>query len=48
MTLINLNIEATNRRRAPSRTVGPYAVLELLGSGAFGSVFKVLNLNTLD
>lgn len=48
MTLINSNIEATNRRRAPSRTVGPYAVLELLGSGAFGSVFKVLNLDHLN
>ncbi|CAB3998666.1 serine threonine- kinase Nek10-like isoform X1, partial [Paramuricea clavata] len=40
VTLINSNIEATNRRRASSRTVGSYAVLELLGSGAFGSVYK--------
>lgn len=47
MTLINSNIEATNRRRAPSRTVGSYAVLELLGSGAFGSVYMVVICATL-
>ncbi|XP_028393171.1 serine/threonine-protein kinase Nek10-like [Dendronephthya gigantea] len=45
VTLISSNIEATNRRKAPSRTVGSYAILELLGSGAFGSVFKVCKKN---
>ena len=41
LSLMTSNIEATNRKRASSRTVGSYAVLELLGSGAFGSVYKV-------
>ena len=41
ISIIKSNIEATNKRRAPNRTVGSYVVLELLGSGAFGSVYKV-------
>jgi NIMA (never in mitosis gene a)-related kinase len=31
----------TNHNRTPNRYIGDYAVFELLGSGAFGSVFKV-------
>ena len=27
--------------KAPSQTIGGYLIYELLGSGAFGSVFKV-------
>ena len=39
--MIQANIEATNQNKAPTYTVGNYAVFELLGSGAFGSVYKV-------
>ncbi len=35
------NIESINQLRAPIFSVGGYAVLELLGAGAFGSVYKV-------
>ena len=38
---IKNNILATNQNKAPSHSVGSYEVLELLGSGAFGSVYKV-------
>jgi serine/threonine protein kinase len=34
-------IDSLNRQRAPMFTVGKYHVIELLGSGAFGSVYKV-------
>ena len=39
--MIKSNIQATNQNKAPSHSIGSYEVLELLGSGAFGSVFKV-------
>ena len=35
------SIDAINQSKAPIFSVGGYAVLELLGSGAFGSVYKV-------
>lgn len=38
---IKTNIMETNHNRTPNRYIGEYAVFELLGSGAFGSVFKV-------
>lgn len=38
---IQSNIESTNQNKAPIFTIGGYAVLALLGSGAFGSVYKV-------
>ncbi|XP_052096230.1 serine/threonine-protein kinase Nek10-like isoform X1 [Mytilus californianus] len=38
---IKTNIMETNHNRTPNRYIGDYAVFELLGSGAFGSVFKV-------
>ena len=39
--MIRNNILATNQNKAPSHSIGSYDVLELLGSGAFGSVYKV-------
>ena len=39
--MIQANIDATNQNKAPIFSLGGYAVLELLGSGAFGSVYKV-------
>ena len=41
ISVIRNNILATNQNKAPSHSVGSYEVLELLGSGAFGSVYKV-------
>ena len=43
ISVIKDNILATNQNKAPSHSVGSYEVLELLGSGAFGSVYKVPN-----
>ena len=43
ISVIKNNILATNQNKAPSHSVGSYEVLELLGSGAFGSVYKVSN-----
>ncbi len=34
-------IQSANQNRAATSFIGDYAVLELLGSGGFGSVFKV-------
>lgn len=41
ITEIEENIEALNQDREPSQWVGDYAVLEHLGSGAFGNVYRV-------
>ena len=38
---IRENITATDQNKAPSHYIGDYAVMELLGSGAFGCVYKV-------
>ena len=35
------SIETTNQQREPTQFIEDYAVLEQLGSGAFGSVCKV-------
>ena len=34
-------IRSTNQNKAPKSFIGDYAVLELLGTGGFGSVYKV-------
>nr|XP_033786044.1 serine/threonine-protein kinase Nek10 isoform X2 [Geotrypetes seraphini] len=35
------NIESINQNKTPTKCIGNYAILDHLGSGAFGSVFKV-------
>ncbi|KAM5280392.1 serine/threonine-protein kinase Nek10 isoform 2-T2 [Ctenodactylus gundi] len=35
------NIESINQNKAPSKYIGNYAILDHLGSGAFGCVYKV-------
>uniref|UniRef100_H3AHN6 NIMA related kinase 10 n=1 Tax=Latimeria chalumnae TaxID=7897 RepID=H3AHN6_LATCH len=35
------NIESVNQDKAPTKFIGNYAILDHLGSGAFGSVYKV-------
>ena len=35
------SIEAIDQNKPPSHYIGDYAVLDLLGSGAFGSVYRV-------
>ncbi|XP_066483397.1 serine/threonine-protein kinase Nek10 isoform X6 [Tiliqua scincoides] len=35
------NIENINQNKAPTKYIGNYAILDHLGSGAFGSVYKV-------
>lgn len=39
--VMQTNIEAINQDKAPIFSIDSYAVMELLGSGAFGSVYKV-------
>ncbi|NXP53723.1 NEK10 kinase, partial [Heliornis fulica] len=39
------SIESMNQNKAPSKHIGNYAILEYLGSGAFGSVYKVRKHN---
>ncbi|KAM6141398.1 LOW QUALITY PROTEIN: serine/threonine-protein kinase Nek10 [Phoenicopterus ruber ruber] len=39
------SIESTNQNKAPTKHIGNYAILEHLGSGAFGSVYKVRKHN---
>ncbi|ESO87353.1 hypothetical protein LOTGIDRAFT_146005, partial [Lottia gigantea] len=38
---IRENVQETNQNRNPSKYIGDYSVFELLGTGAFGSVYKV-------
>ncbi|XP_078520087.1 serine/threonine-protein kinase Nek10 isoform X2 [Lissotriton helveticus] len=38
---ISENIESINQNKAPTKFIGNYAILDHLGSGAFGSVYKV-------
>lgn len=35
------SVESMNQNKAPTKHIGNYAILEHLGSGAFGSVYKV-------
>lgn len=35
------NLETSNQNKEPTKHIGEYSVLELLGTGAFGSVYKV-------
>lgn len=35
------NDESINQNKAPSKYIGNYAILDHLGSGAFGCVYKV-------
>lgn len=35
------SIESVNQNKAPAKHIGNYAILEHLGSGAFGNVYKV-------
>ena len=39
--MIEENIEGINQNKEPTHYIKEYAVLEHLGSGAFGSVYKV-------
>lgn len=41
MDVLRESIETVNQNRPPLRVINGYAVLDHLGSGAFGSVFKV-------
>ena len=38
---IRSNVDAANQNKAPTRLIADYAVCETLGSGAFGTVYKV-------
>ena len=38
---INESIQAIDQNKPPSHYIGDYAVLDLLGAGAFGSVYRV-------
>ena len=38
---MKVSIDELNMNKAPSQTVGDYLIYDLIGAGAFGSVFKV-------
>ncbi|KAK2152163.1 hypothetical protein LSH36_338g04055, partial [Paralvinella palmiformis] len=40
------NLELTNQNREATRTVNEYSVLELLGAGSYGSVYKVKKITS--
>ncbi|KAM6224806.1 serine/threonine-protein kinase Nek10 isoform 5-T5 [Rhynchocyon petersi] len=42
---IGENIESINQNKAPSKYIGNYAILDHLGSGAFGCVYKLYHPN---
>jgi len=41
MDEIRCNVDVSNQSKAPTRLIADYAVCETLGSGAFGTVYKV-------
>lgn len=41
LDVLRESIEMVNQNQPPLRVINGYAVLDHLGSGAFGSVFKV-------
>ncbi|XP_068261139.1 serine/threonine-protein kinase Nek10 isoform X3 [Nyctibius grandis] len=41
------SIESKNQNKAPTKHIGSYAILEHLGSGAFGSVYKLYHPNVV-
>uniref|UniRef100_A0A9J7ZKI4 NIMA-related kinase 10 n=1 Tax=Cyprinus carpio carpio TaxID=630221 RepID=A0A9J7ZKI4_CYPCA len=45
LDVLRESIETVNQNRAPLRVINGYAVLDHLGSGAFGSVFKMSHPN---
>eukprot|EP00118_Oscarella_pearsei_P005306 m.24293 g.24293 ORF g.24293 m.24293 type:complete len:1244 (+) comp28597_c0_seq1:262-3993(+) len=45
---VKSKIEAINQHKAPSHRVGKYEVMEHLGSGAFGSVYRVRSMPLKD
>jgi len=38
---IRCNVDVSNQSKTPTRLIADYAVCETLGSGAFGTVYKV-------
>lgn len=47
MDVLKENMETVNQNRPPLRVINGYAVLDHLGSGAFGSVYKVIFFSRL-
>lgn len=42
-----MNIKETNQNKEATRYIGEFEVFELLGKGAFGSVYKVKKKTTV-